>query len=65
MKLSILENQVTRERYVCRDLKQIQSIDGEEYVRVQRWVGGGGNLTQQLHEREFLIRRSALKQVKV
>lgn len=65
MKVSVFENQFTRERFVCRDVRQTQLIDGEEYLRVQRWLGGGARATEQLREREFLVKRTALKQVRV
>lgn len=64
MKLSVFENQFTRERFICRDVRQIEMIDGVEYLRVQRWVGGGGKLAEQLRQREFLVRREALKPIR-
>lgn len=65
MKVTVFENQFTRERFVCRDVRQSRLIDGEEYLSVQRWLGGGVNATQQLREREFLVKRTALKPVRV
>ena len=64
MKVSVFENQFTRERVICRDALRPQVIDGEEYLRVQRYLGGGNAVTQ-YHEREFLVKRSALKPVRV
>lgn len=63
MKMKIFENQFTREQVICRDLKQVQLIDGEEYLRVQKYLGGGSNAGEQLRQREFLVRKNALKQV--
>ena len=63
MKLKIFENQFTRERVICRDLNQVQLIDGEEYLRVQKYLGSGGNAGEQLRQREFLVRKNALKRV--
>jgi hypothetical protein len=65
MKVAVFENQFTRERFVCRDVRQARLIDGEEYLPVQRWLGSGTNATLQLHEREFLVKRTALKPVRV
>lgn len=64
MKLSVFENQFTRERFICRDVRQVEMIDGVEYLRVQRWVGAGGNLSEQHRQREFLVRREALKPIR-
>ena len=50
----IFENKITRERYVCDDLRFVRWFDGEEFVSVRRV-----NET-----RTFLIRRSALTQVR-
>ena len=48
------ENKITKERYVCDDLRFVRWFDGEEFVSVHRVN----------EERKFLIRRSALTQVK-
>jgi hypothetical protein len=50
----IFENKITKERYVCDDLRFVRWFDGEEFVSVRKV-----NET-----RTFLIRRSALTQVK-
>jgi hypothetical protein len=64
MKVSVFENQFTRERYVCQDISRAELIEGEEYLRVQRWLGSGARVTEQLNQREFLMKRAALKKVK-
>jgi hypothetical protein len=50
----IFENKITRERYVCDDLRFVRWFDGEEFVSVRKIN----------EERKFLIRRSALTPVK-
>jgi len=50
----IFENKITKERYVCDDLRFVRWFDGEEFVSVRKV-----NET-----RTFLIRRSALTEVK-
>ena len=54
MNTVIFENKITRERYVCDDLRFVRWFDGEEFVSVRKV-----NET-----RNFLIRRSALTPVK-
>ena len=54
MNTVIFENKITRERYVCDDLRFVRWFDGEEFVSVRRV-----NET-----RTFLIRRSALTEVR-
>jgi hypothetical protein len=54
MNTVIFENKITRERYICDDLRFVRWFDGEEFVSVRRV-----NET-----RTFLIRRSALTPVK-
>ena len=50
----IFENKITRERYVCDDIRFIRWFDGEQFVSVRR-----------VNEaRTFLIRRSALTEIK-
>jgi hypothetical protein len=50
----IYENKITRERYICDDRRFIRWFDGEEFVSVRK-----------LDEtRKFLIRRSALTEVR-
>ena len=54
MNTVIFENKITRERYVCDDIRFIRWFDGEQFVSVRR-----------VNEaRTFLIRRSALTEVK-
>jgi hypothetical protein len=53
MNAVVFENKITKERYVCDDLRFVRWFDGEEFVSVRRV-----NET-----RNFLIRRSALTQV--
>ena len=50
----IFENKITKERYVCDDLRFVRWFDGEEFVSVRKIN----------EERKFLIRRSALTPVK-
>jgi hypothetical protein len=50
----IFENKITKERYVCDDLRFVRWFDGEEFVSVHKIN----------EERKFLIRRSALTPVK-
>jgi hypothetical protein len=50
----IFENKITRERYVCDDLRFVRWFDGEEFVSVRKIN----------EERKFLIRRSALTEVR-
>ena len=54
MNTVIYENKITKERYICEDLRFVRWFDGEEFVSVRRV-----NET-----RTFLIRRSALTEVK-
>jgi hypothetical protein len=54
MNTVIFENKITRERYVCDDLRFVRWFDGEEFVSVRKID----------EARKFLIRRSALTQVK-
>jgi hypothetical protein len=53
MNTVIFENKITRERYVCDDLRFVRWFDGEEFVSVRRVD----------EARKFLIRRSALTPV--
>jgi hypothetical protein len=50
----IYENKITKERYVCDDLRFVRWFDGEEFVSVRKIN----------EERKFLIRRSALTEVR-
>ena len=54
MNTVIFENKITKERYVCDDLRFVRWFDGEEFVSVRK--------VNEL--RNFLIRRSALTEVK-
>jgi hypothetical protein len=54
MNTVIFENKITRERYVCDDVRFVRWFDGEEFVSVRKIDKA----------RKFLIRRSALTQVK-
>jgi hypothetical protein len=53
MNTAIFENKITKERYVCDDLRFVRWFDGEEFVSVRRVD----------EARKFLIRRSALTPV--
>jgi hypothetical protein len=48
------ENKITKERYICEDLRFVRWFDGEEFVSVRKID----------EERKFLIRRSALTEVR-
>jgi len=54
MNTVIFENKITKERYVCEDLRFVRWFDGEEFVSVRKVN----------EDRKFLIRLSALTQVK-
>jgi hypothetical protein len=54
MNTVVFENKITRERYVCDDLRFVRWFDGEEFVSVRRVD----------EARKFLIRLSALTPVK-
>jgi hypothetical protein len=54
MNTVIFENKITKERYVCEDLRFVRWFDGEEFVSVRKID----------EDRKFLIRRSALTPVK-
>jgi hypothetical protein len=54
MNTVIFENKITKERYICDDLRFVRWFDGEEFVSVRRVD----------ETRTFLIRRSALTEVK-
>jgi hypothetical protein len=53
MNTVIFENKITKERYVCDDLRFVRWFDGEEFVSVRKVD----------EARKFLIRRSALTPV--
>jgi len=54
MNTVIFENKITKERYVCDDLRFVRWFNGEEFVSVRKVN----------EERKFLVRRSALTQVR-
>ena len=54
MNTVIFENKITRERYICEDLRFVRWFDGEEFVSVRRVD----------EQRTFLSRRSALIEVR-
>jgi hypothetical protein len=54
MKTITLKNKFNGERVVCNDLKQVQLIDGIEYVLVSKTI----------QDRKFLMRKDALEKVK-
>lgn len=54
MNTVIFENKITKERYICENLQFVRWFDGEEFVSVRRVD----------EERKFLIRRSALTEVR-
>ena len=49
----IFENKITKERYVCDDLRFVRWFDGEEFVSVRKVN----------EERKFLIREDALTRI--
>ena len=54
MNTVIFENKITKERYVCDDLRFVRWFDGEEFVSVRKIN----------EDRKFLIRRSALIEIR-
>ena len=54
MYTAIFENKITKERYVCDDLRFVRWFDGEEFVSVRKID----------EARKFLIRLSALTEIK-
>ena len=54
MNTVIFENTITKERYICDDLRFVRWFDGEEFVSVRKVD----------EARKFLIRRSALTEIK-
>jgi hypothetical protein len=54
MKAVTLKNKFNGERVVCKDIKEVQLIDGIEYILVSRTV----------QDRKFLMRKDALERVK-
>jgi hypothetical protein len=53
MKPVIMENRVNHERFICDDVKNVQVIDGVEFLQVRR------------HNdyRQFLMRKDSLQKV--
>ena len=54
MKAITFKNRFNSERVVCKDLKDIQVIDGIEYLLVSKTI----------QDRKFLMRKDALERVK-
>ena len=54
MNAVVYENKITKERYICEDLRFVRWFDGEEFVSVRKLD----------EDRKFLIRRSALTEVR-
>jgi len=54
MKQVFLKNKLNNEKFVCDDTRQVQLIDGVEYIVVNR-VG---------QTRKFLMRKDALEKIK-
>lgn len=54
MKTYKVENLITREQLICKNLKDISTIDGVEYLRVCKMDS----------RREFLIKKDAIKLLK-
>jgi len=55
MKTITLKNKFNGEKVVCKDIKEIQVIDGIEYILVSKTI----------QDRKFLMRKDALERVKV
>jgi hypothetical protein len=55
MKTVTLKNKFNGEKVVCKDIKEIQVIDGIEYILVSKTI----------QDRKFLMRKDALERVKV
>ena len=52
-KTKTFENKITRERYICDNIKMVRKLDGVEYVSVRRVN----------EERRFLMRKDSLQEV--
>jgi hypothetical protein len=52
-KIKIFENKITRERYICDNIRMVRRLDGVEYLSVRKVD----------EERKFLIRRDSLQEV--
>jgi hypothetical protein len=55
MKTVTFRNRFNGETVVCKDLKEVQLIDGIEYILVSKTV----------QDRKFLMRKDALEKIKV
>ena len=53
MKPITFENRVSHERVICDDVKNVQTIDGIEFLQVRR----------QGQERKFLMRKDSLEKI--
>lgn len=54
MKAITFKNRFNGEKVVCKDVKEVQVIDGVEYLLVSKTV----------QDRKFLMRKDALEKVK-
>ncbi len=54
MKTVTFKNKFNGERVVCKDVKEVQVIDGIEYLLVSKTI----------QDRKFLMRKDALEKVK-
>ena len=54
MKAITFKNRFNGERVVCKDLREVQVIDGIEYLLVSKTI----------QDRKFLMRKDALERVK-
>ena len=52
-KTKTFENKITRERYICDNIRMVRRLDGVEYLSVRK----------ENEERKFLIRRDSLQEV--
>jgi hypothetical protein len=52
-KTKIFENKITRERYICDNIRMVRRLDGIEYLSVRK----------ENEERKFLIRRDSLQEI--
>lgn len=53
MKPTLFENLFTKEKLICENPRDVQEIDGVEYLLVHR----------EFNQRNFLIRRDSLKKL--
>jgi hypothetical protein len=52
-KTKIFENKITRERYICDNIRMVRKLEGIEYLSVRKVN----------EERRFLIRKDSLEEV--